>query len=210
MAAADAGSPAASSFAAATAPAARWRRAATRASSSSTRRPRSRPDTGPAPSAGTPTTSSFLALTGAAARRARRRSTNGSTRSAGRRTARAALRRSFPTVRFVLLDDEPWLVLGAELLRWTAGGYTERRARPRGRAVRDHAADDPGRPRRRLGRERAAPPSVERHCNLDRYLLAGITAPMIQNSGMKNPMMNITQWPLRRQVIPRTMSKSTR
>ncbi|HEY2309566.1 MAG TPA: hypothetical protein VGH46_00440, partial [Gaiellaceae bacterium] len=36
---------------------------------------------------------------------------------------------------FVLLDDAPHLVLGDALLRWSAGGYTERRARPRGRAV---------------------------------------------------------------------------
>jgi hypothetical protein len=36
---------------------------------------------------------------------------------------------------FVLLDDAPYLVLGDALLRWTAGGYTERRVRRRGRAV---------------------------------------------------------------------------
>lgn len=38
-----------------------------------------------------------------------------------------------PDGAFVLLDGEPWLVLGSELLRWTPGGYTERRARFRGR-----------------------------------------------------------------------------
>jgi len=38
---------------------------------------------------------------------------------------------SLPDGAFVLADDEPWLVLGDELLRWTPGGYTERRARPR-------------------------------------------------------------------------------
>jgi hypothetical protein len=39
-----------------------------------------------------------------------------------------------PDGTFVLRDGEPWLVGGAELLRWTPGGYTERLARPRGRA----------------------------------------------------------------------------
>ncbi|MFL5911992.1 MAG: hypothetical protein ACJ768_15645 [Gaiellaceae bacterium] len=40
-----------------------------------------------------------------------------------------------PDGAFVLVDREPWLVLGAELLRWTPGGYTERRARPQGTAT---------------------------------------------------------------------------
>jgi hypothetical protein len=40
-----------------------------------------------------------------------------------------------PDGAFVLLDGEPWLVLGPTLLRWSAGGYTERRARPRGHAT---------------------------------------------------------------------------
>jgi hypothetical protein len=40
-----------------------------------------------------------------------------------------------PDGTFVLRDGEPWLVLGPELLRWTAGGYTERLARPSGRAT---------------------------------------------------------------------------
>jgi hypothetical protein len=40
-----------------------------------------------------------------------------------------------PDSAFVLADDMPWLVLGDELLRWTPGGYTERRARPSGRAA---------------------------------------------------------------------------
>ena len=31
---------------------------------------------------------------------------------------------------FVLEDGKPWLVLGGELLRWTPGGYAERRSRP--------------------------------------------------------------------------------
>jgi len=38
-----------------------------------------------------------------------------------------------PDGAFVLNDGEPWLVLGAELLRWTPTGYTERaRRRPKG------------------------------------------------------------------------------
>ncbi len=35
-----------------------------------------------------------------------------------------------PDGAFVLHDDEPWLVLGARLLRWTASGYVEPRPRP--------------------------------------------------------------------------------
>jgi hypothetical protein len=35
-----------------------------------------------------------------------------------------------PDGAFVLRDGEPWLVLGAELLRWSAGGYDGRVARP--------------------------------------------------------------------------------
>ena len=35
-----------------------------------------------------------------------------------------------PDGAFLLEDGEPWLVLGRELLRWTPGGYTERRPRP--------------------------------------------------------------------------------
>jgi len=35
-----------------------------------------------------------------------------------------------PDGAFVLREGAPWLVLGAELLRWTAAGYTERRPRP--------------------------------------------------------------------------------
>jgi len=34
---------------------------------------------------------------------------------------------SLPDGAFVLRDGEPWLVLGGELLRWTPGGYAERR-----------------------------------------------------------------------------------
>jgi hypothetical protein len=36
-----------------------------------------------------------------------------------------------PDGAFVVQDGEAWLVAGAELLRWTAGGYAERRPRPR-------------------------------------------------------------------------------
>jgi hypothetical protein len=39
-----------------------------------------------------------------------------------------------PDGAFVLRDDEPWLVLGDRLLRWTPAGYADRRARPVGRA----------------------------------------------------------------------------
>jgi hypothetical protein len=35
---------------------------------------------------------------------------------------------SLPDGAFVLVDDEPWLVLGGELLHWTPAGYAERRA----------------------------------------------------------------------------------
>ena len=38
-----------------------------------------------------------------------------------------------PDGAFVLVEDAPWLVLGDALLRWTPGGYAERRERP-GRA----------------------------------------------------------------------------
>jgi hypothetical protein len=38
-----------------------------------------------------------------------------------------------PDGAFVVLDGEPWLVLGSELLRWTPGGYSERRPRLSGR-----------------------------------------------------------------------------
>ena len=40
-----------------------------------------------------------------------------------------------PDGAFVLFDAAPHLVLGDALLGWSAGGYTERRPRPRGRAV---------------------------------------------------------------------------
>ncbi|HZT93427.1 MAG TPA: hypothetical protein VE985_02980 [Gaiellaceae bacterium] len=34
---------------------------------------------------------------------------------------------TLPDGAFVLIDEEPWLVLGGRLLRWTPGGYTDRR-----------------------------------------------------------------------------------
>jgi hypothetical protein len=39
-----------------------------------------------------------------------------------------------PDGAFVALDEQPWLVLGSELLRWTPAGYSERRPRFGGRA----------------------------------------------------------------------------
>jgi len=33
-----------------------------------------------------------------------------------------------------VLDGQPWVVLGPKLLRWTPGGYSERRPRSSGRA----------------------------------------------------------------------------
>lgn len=52
---------------------------------------------------------------------------------AGRRLHERRLE-ELPDGALVLIDGAPWLVLGKTLLRWSAGGYTERRARPRGRA----------------------------------------------------------------------------
>ncbi|MFZ0342986.1 MAG: hypothetical protein WAL31_11710 [Gaiellaceae bacterium] len=41
----------------------------------------------------------------------------------------AAELKELPDGAFVALDGEPWLVAGSELLRWTPGGYSERRPR---------------------------------------------------------------------------------
>ncbi|HEY7397281.1 MAG TPA: hypothetical protein VH538_03190 [Gaiellaceae bacterium] len=41
---------------------------------------------------------------------------------------------ALPDGAFVVLDDAAWLVRGGELLRWTPGGYADRRPRPAGRA----------------------------------------------------------------------------
>ncbi len=40
-----------------------------------------------------------------------------------------------PDGAFVLHEEEPWLVLGGELLRWTPAGYDRRVQRPAGRAL---------------------------------------------------------------------------
>jgi hypothetical protein len=53
---------------------------------------------------------------------------------AGRRLHERRLE-ALPDGAFVLLDGAPWLVLGDSLLLWSAGGYSERRARSRGRAT---------------------------------------------------------------------------
>jgi hypothetical protein len=52
---------------------------------------------------------------------------------AGRRLHERRLEQ-LPDGAFVLLESVPHLVLGDALLRWTAGGYAERRRRMRGRA----------------------------------------------------------------------------
>ncbi|HEX6762055.1 MAG TPA: hypothetical protein VF094_04570 [Gaiellaceae bacterium] len=54
-------------------------------------------------------------------------------RTRGQRRHAAAFE-ELPGGAFVALGGEAWLVRGAELLRWTPAGYTERRPRPRGRA----------------------------------------------------------------------------
>jgi len=33
---------------------------------------------------------------------------------------------------FVVLDEKPWMIIGRELVHWTAAGYGERRGRPNG------------------------------------------------------------------------------
>ena len=48
---------------------------------------------------------------------------------AGRTVFCAKLQKELPA-----LEEQPWLVLGSELLRWTPGGYSERRPRFGGRA----------------------------------------------------------------------------
>jgi len=44
---------------------------------------------------------------------------------------RAEAADELPHGTFVLVEGEPWLVLGDKILRWTPGGYAELRARPR-------------------------------------------------------------------------------
>ncbi len=80
---------------------------------------------------------SFLALTGAASAHELDRRLEAERLGediAGRRLHERRFA-ELPDGAFVLLDGEPWLVLQDALLRWTAGGYTERRPRPRGRAA---------------------------------------------------------------------------
>ena len=67
---------------------------------------------------------SFLALTGAAGADDLDRRLHGE--RLGRNPERDIP--SLPDGAFVLLGEEPWLVLAGELLRWTPAGYTERRA----------------------------------------------------------------------------------
>jgi hypothetical protein len=50
-------------------------------------------------------------------------------RTRGQRRHEARLD-DLPDGAFVLRDDEPWLVLGPELLRWTPAGYRDRAPRP--------------------------------------------------------------------------------
>ena len=52
-------------------------------------------------------------------------------RTRERRLHRASID-TLPDGAFVLRDGRPWLVCGEELRAWSAGGYTERTARPRG------------------------------------------------------------------------------
>ena len=53
---------------------------------------------------------------------------------AGRRLHRAPAS-ALPDGAFVLEEEDPWLVRGGELRRWTPTGYAERRPRPDGRTL---------------------------------------------------------------------------
>jgi hypothetical protein len=68
---------------------------------------------------------SFLGLTGAAGADELDRRLHEERSIAAKRERDVA---SLPDGAFVLGGDDPWLVLDGELLRWTPGGYTERRA----------------------------------------------------------------------------------
>jgi hypothetical protein len=48
---------------------------------------------------------------------------------------REAAADELPDGTFVLVEGEPWLLLGKKILRWTPGGYAEQRARLRGHAI---------------------------------------------------------------------------
>jgi hypothetical protein len=71
---------------------------------------------------------SFLALTGAA-----RADELDDRLHAERGRLHEAELEELPDGAFVVLDGAPWLVLDSELLRWTPGGYPERRRRLSGR-----------------------------------------------------------------------------
>jgi hypothetical protein len=73
----------------------------------------------------------FLELTGAPGAEAIDRRLHAQRLGARRRDAVDEL----PDGVFVLRDGEPWLVYGAQLLRWTPAGYADRVARPSSRAV---------------------------------------------------------------------------
>ena len=80
---------------------------------------------------------SFLRLTGAAGADAlddRLHAERLGDDAAGRRLHESRFE-ELPDGAFVLLGGTPWLVVGESLLRWSAGGYAERRRRPRGRAA---------------------------------------------------------------------------
>ena len=63
----------------------------------------------------------------------RTRSTHSSTRS-GSTAARSSIRKrpsaAYPNGAFVLVEDQPWIVLDGGLLRWTPAGYRGRRPLP--------------------------------------------------------------------------------
>jgi hypothetical protein len=80
---------------------------------------------------------SFLALTGAPGADAldlRLEAERLGEDTAGRRLHERRFE-ELPDGAFVLLDDAPYLVLGDALLRWSAAGYSDRRARPHGHAA---------------------------------------------------------------------------
>jgi hypothetical protein len=52
-----------------------------------------------------------------------------------RRRLHPARLRDLPDGAFVLEGNQPWLVLGGELVRWTPSGYTDRRPRSGGNVV---------------------------------------------------------------------------
>ena len=67
---------------------------------------------------------SFLALTGAAGADELDRRLH-----AERPAVHEQKLEELPDGAFIVLDGDPWLVLGSELLLWTPGGYAERRRR---------------------------------------------------------------------------------